>query len=421
MHSIPSIPAPRVAASLAAVAFLAASLLTSPAGADDWPQFRGPDRDGRSLATGLLKEWPEGGPKVEWTADGLGAGYGSLAIAGDRVWVQGVEGTQSVVHCLRRSDGGRVWTAALGPMLDQDRGPGPRSTPTVEGEFLWALTENGDLACLRAADGAALWSMNILTKFNAGNPGWRISESPLVDGDRLIVTPGGDGGIVALDKRTGDVVWKRPAIGSAGYASAIARNVGGEGGVRLVMNFTSDFGVGVRASDGELMWSYKKAANGTANCTTPVFADDRVFFTSAYDTGGGLLELKAEGGAVTMREAYFTREMDNHHGGVVLHDGAIFGFAGPTLACHDFKTGERLWRDRSVGKGATIFADGMLILLGENNTVGLAEASRAGYVEKGRFTIEDKGWPSWAHPAVCDGALYIRNQGTVTRYDVRAR
>ncbi len=384
----------------------------------DWPQWKGPDRTGISKETGLLKSWPEAGPSVAWSISNIGEGYGAVAIQGDRIFVQGVREGKSVVYCLNRADGKEVWATALGVRLGQDRGPGPRGTPTVEGDRVYALSENGDLACLRTRDGSALWQRNILKDFGGSNIRWLISESPLIDGARLIVMPGGnEAGIVALDKMTGKTIWTCKDLNEdAGYSSCLAVDVGG---VRTIIGFTSRAGVGVRASDGKLMWRYSQVSNRTANCSTPIFHDNKVFYTSAYDTGCALLSLRAQSGEVRAEEVYFNREMMNHHGGVVLVNGYLYGFSNSILTCMEFATGKVMWKDRSVGKGALTYADGMLYLLSENQVVGLAEASPQGYAEKGRFRITDQGYPSWAHPVVCGGKLYIRNQGMLTCYNVK--
>ena len=386
----------------------------------DWPQWQGPDRTGLSKETGLLQQWPASGPAVVWSASGLGAGYGSLAIKGDRIFVQGSNGRQSLVFSLNRADGKGVWSKALGAAGDNDRGPGPRGTPTLDGDRLYALTENGDLFCVKAADGTEVWHRNILRDFGGRNIPWLISESPLVDGNNVIVTPGGpNAAIVSLDKMTGKTVWTSKELSDeAGYASPVVADVQG---VRTVMTLTAQAGVGVRASDGKLMWRYRPVANGTANITTPIFFDNKVFYTSAYNTGGALLGLTAQNGVVDAKEIYFTREMQNHHGGVVLVNGYLYGFNNSILTCLEFATGKMMWRDRSVGKGSLTFADGNLYIESENNVVGLAEASPTGYKEKGRFRIADQGLPSWAHPVVSDGRLYIRNQATLASYDIRAK
>src|SRR6266545_3453542 len=338
----------------------------------DWPQWQGPDRTGVSKETGLLQQWPASGPPAIWSISGLGAGYGSIAVKGDRLFVQALHAAErtSTVASLNRADGKVVWRKSIGRSGNNDRGPGPRGTPTL-------------------------------------------------DGNNVIVTPGGPrAGIVALDKMTGKTVWTSQQLSDeAGYSSPIAADVQG---VRVYMTLTSSAGVGVRASDGKLMWRFQPVANGTANVATPVFADNKVFYTSNYGTGAALLGLSAQNGEVRAEQIYFTREMQNHHGGVVLVNGFLYGFHNTILVCLEFATGKVQWRDRSVGKGSLSYADGNLYILSEDNVVGLAAASPAGYQERGRFKIADQGLPSWAHPVVSGGVLYIRNQATLTAYNVRA-
>lgn len=400
---------------------LAAPLLVprlTHANTPQWPQWRGPNRDGVSTETGLLSSWPGDGPKVLWTASNLGSGYGSMAIADGRIYLQGSRNRESVVWCLDLNGGKAIWHAPLGPAMDQDRGPGPRGTPTVDGDRIYVLSENGTLACVRAKDAHLAWHKNILRDFGGRNPKWLLSESPLVDGEKLVFCPGGSGtGMVAVDKMSGRDVWTAKELSdTAGYSSIVAADIDG---VRTYMTLTANAGVGVRASDGKLMWRYERVANRVANCTTPIYSQNKVFYTSAYDTGCALLNLKAQDGAVRADEAYFSRDMMNHHGGVVLVNGYLYGFSNAILTCMEFATGKVAWRNRSVGKGALTYADGKLFLLGEGSVAGLAKASPDGYEELGRFNIPDSGLPSWAHPVVCGGKLYIRNQGTLTCYDVR--
>lgn len=396
----------------------AAALSVVSIGAADWPQWQGPNRTRISLETGLLKAWPSAGPAVVWTAGGLGSGFGSMAVVGDRVFVQGTRNRQSVVIALNRADGKEVWSKALGPAGSNDQGPGPRSTPSVDGDRLYVLTESGDLACLKT-DGTAVWQRNILRDFGGSQLQWLVTESPLVDGAHVVVSPGGQGaGMVKLDKMTGKTVWTSKELSDrAGYSSIIAADVQG---VRTYLTFTASAGVGVRASDGKLMFRYPRAANRTANITTPVFANNKVFFTSGYGTGAGLLDLTVKGDQVAANEVYFTLNMKNHHGGVVLVDGYLYGFNDSILTCLDFATGEVVWRDRSVGKGTVSYADGHLYVQSERNLVALVEASPKGYTEKGRFEIPDKGLASWAHPVVSDGRLYVRNQDTLVAYHIKA-
>jgi outer membrane protein assembly factor BamB len=405
-------------ASFAAVCAFAT--LDAQAPSTDWPQWRGADRNGISRDTGLLREWPRSGPALAWSASQLGSGFGSVSVAGNRVFVQGMKDRQSMVTSLDRASGKPVWSIALGSAQENDRGSGPRGTPTVDGDRVYVLTENGDLVCLLFADGKVVWRRNILREFGGRNINWLVSESPLVDGNRVIVTPGGRGaGMAALDKMTGATVWVTKELSDeAGYASSVVADVQG---VRTIMTFTGSAGVGVRASDGKLMWQYRNASNGTANIATPVYANGKVFFTSAYGTGGALLGLRTTGQDVSVQEIYFTRNMQNHHGGVVLVDGHLYGFNNSILTCLEFETGKVMWRDRSVGKGSVAYADGFLYILSEDNVVGLVEASPKGYREAGRFMIADQGWPSWAHPVVSGGRLYVRNQNVLASYDVRAK
>ena len=389
--------------------------------AADWPQWQGADRTRMSKETGLLKEWPAAGPPVIWTANNLGTGYGSMAVVGDRVFLQGARGPSSFVIALNRADGMEVWAKAIGPIdtrMRTNMGAGPRGTPTVDGDRLYVLTEAGDLACLKT-DGSPVWQLNILKDFGGSQLQWMISESPLVDGPHLVVSPGGPGaGIVKLDKMTGKTVWTTKELSdTAGYSSITVADVQG---VRTYMTFTARAGVGVRASDGKLMFSYAKAANNVANIATPVFSDDKVFFSSAYGAGGGLLALTVKDGEVAATEVYHTPNMRNHHGGMVLVDGYLYGFSDLILTCLEFATGNVMWRDRSVGKGSVTYADGHLYIQGENSMVGLAEASSTGYREKGRFSIPEKGQLSWAHPVISDGRLYVRNQDTLLVYDIKA-
>jgi len=405
---------------LVCVAAMAAGARGQPASGSDWPQWRGPDRTGLSRESALLRQWPASGPALRWSAANLGAGYGSLAVSGDRIFVQGARAGRSIVSTLNRADGKGLWSKALGPAGDNGMGSGPRSTPTVDGGRVYVLTENGDLACLLAKDGTSVWQRNILKDFGGRNIPWLLSESPLVDGNQVIVTPGGrNAGMVALDKMSGKTIWVSKELSDqAGYASPIVADVQG---VRTIMTLTAAAGVGVRASDGKLMWRYSSAANRTANVATPVFSDNKVFYSSAYGTGSALLGLRAAGGVVTAQEIYFTREMKNHHGGVVLVNGYVYGYDNSILTCLEFATGKRMWRHRSVGKGSVTYADGHLYILSENNVVGFVEATPAGYREKGRFKIRDQGWPSRAHPVVSGGRLYVRNQGTLVSYDIGAR
>ncbi len=384
--------------------------------AAEWPQWRGILRDGKSAETGLLKQWPEGGPKLLWKAQGLGEGYSSMSIAAGRVYTLGQRGDVEFVLALDAATGKKVWETAIGGPYRERRGDGPRGVPTVEGELLWTLAADGSLACLNAKTGAKVWSLNAVKDFGGSVPHWGYSESPLIDDDRVIFNAGGTGtAVVALNKNTGKLIWKSQSDGAA-YSSAILASVGK---TRQVLTFTSKGAMGVRADNGELLWRYDNVANRTANIATPIFRDGQVFYSSAYGTGAALLKLASDGGGVTANEVYFTREMMNHYSSSVLVGDMLYGFSNAILTAMKFGTGEVAWKDRSVGKGSVIFADGRLYLLGENGTVALAEATAEGYKEISRFSFVKSERPAWAPPAISDGKLFIRDQETMYCHAIR--
>lgn len=385
--------------------------------ADDWPQWRGPDRTGVSSETGLARQWPEQGPPLVWEISSLGNGYGTSAIVGDRLYIQGTRGDQSIVFALDLESGRELWSRSLGPRLVQEQGDGPRSTPTVEGGVLYVMTGLGELAALDGHDGSVQWQRNILDDFEGSKNRYGVSESPLINGDHVVVMPGGEGSTVAaLNKHTGETVWTSAELSdAAGYGSFIAADVDG---LRTLIGFTRAAGVGLRASDGSLLWRYERPSNEVANVATPIYDSGLAFYSSSYGVGGGAMRLHVKGDTVEAEEAYFSSRLQNHHGGVLLIDGHLYSFFGRTLTCANFETGEVVWKARSVGKGSLTSADGLLFLVGENHLVGLAEASPDGYEDGGRFAIEDHGRPSWAHPVVNGGRLYIRNQQQLSVYDV---
>jgi outer membrane protein assembly factor BamB len=589
------------------------------ASAADWPQWRGPARDGVGQESGLARQWPADGPRLLWQVDHVGVGYSSLAVVGDRIYTQGdLQGVEHVL-CLDAGDGSIVWAvqpepvaaalaqrvaaqfeqldadadgtldeaealAGLGwnfnqsdaplegdlesiardraarlmakldadgdgrltvaeaggpfagefgnidaedPNLDglelaaaradellaaadkdadraisrdesagtyaqrrfdqiderdpatnkgDDRltadelatyffksepgrdghlnadelaayyvrtlpgrdgrldatelrqgvggyrnpyGDGPRGTPTIDGDRVYVEGGRGDVACLDAATGATRWHVNLAADLGGGLPGWGYSESPLVEGDLLIVTPGGpQGALAALNKQTGEVVWRSAqATDSAHYSSPVAATIAG---VRQIVQFTGQNLLGVAADDGGLLWTYNGVNNGTANVATPVVRDDQVFASSGYGAGGALVRVAPSGDAQTAEQVYLEKRMANHHGGVVCLGAELYGFGNNGLMCLDFASGEIRWSARSVSKGSLVAADGLLFCLGENHEAALVEASADEYLERGRFAIENLGRPSWAHPVVAHGRLYLRNQGRLAAYDVAA-
>lgn len=409
----------RLAIVLSALGALAVSLPPAVAtqAPTDWPQWRGPNRDGRSAETGLLGQWPADGPPLEWKASGAGTGYSSMSTSGSRLYTMGArEGTEYIM-AFDRANGKKLWEVPNGERFSNDRGDGPRGTPTIEGNRLYALGGSGDLSCLDAATGARVWSVNVLEQFGGSNNRWGLSESPLVIGNRVIVNAGGpDASIVALDTGSGKVLW-RTESDAAGYSSAVLQQVGD---VPQVVVFTGERAVGVDSRDGRLLWEYPRVSNRVANIATPVVKDNYVFLSSDYGTGAALLRLEPQGNGVSATEVYFTQAMRNHHSSSVLVGNHLYGFSSAILTALQFDTGDVAWRDRSVGKGSLIYADGHLYLYSENGVVGLAEATPDGYREKGRFRIEQGSLPTWAHPIISDRTLYIRDQDTIYAYNIGA-
>ncbi len=380
-----------------------------------WPQWRGPNRDGISKETGLLKQWPADGPPLVWKAVGAGNGYSSFSIADGKLFTMGLRGDREFVIAFDITTGKEAWATAHGSAFRNDRGNGPRGTPTVDGDRVYALGGNGDLSALEARTGKIIWSKNVLKEFGGSNITWGISESPLVLGNKVLVNPGGPGAsIVALNKANGAVIWKSQSD-KAGYSSGIPVEING---ATQVVFFTSERAVGLDANDGRLLWEYSRPANNVANVATPIVRANRVFISSDYGTGGGVVEIKPDNKA---QEIWFTKDMRNHHSSSVLIGDYLYGFSSAILTAIKFDTGEIAWRDRSVGKGSLVYADGNLYCFSENGVVGLVEATPAGYKEKGRFRIPQDQLPTWTHPVVAGGRLYLRDQDTIYAYDVKAK
>ncbi len=383
--------------------------------AEDWPQWRGAARDGISPETGLLSSWPDAGPPLVWKSRGLGAGYSTVTISGRRIFTLGASKDTAYVFALDVETGKTLWRAKSGRHYRNNRGDGPRGAPTVDGNRVYALGGRGDLTVVDVATGKVHWSVNLLERFGGRNTSWGISESPLVLGDRVLANAGGsNASIVALHKDDGTVLWQSQRD-EAGYSSAVVATIRG---VRQAVFFTGERVVGISVDDGTLLWHYRRVSNRTANVATPIVRGNFVFVSSDYGTGCALLEIEGGRAGMTVREVYFNREMKNHHSSSVLVDGTLYGYSSRNLTALDFETGERLWRDRSVGKGSLIYADGHLYVFGEKGVMGLVVATRKGYREKGRFDVPRSNRPSWSHPVIANGKLYLRDQDTLYSYDI---
>jgi len=390
----------------------------------DWPQWQGAGRDAKSRETGLLKDWTKEGPPIAWQARGLGEGYSTPSIAAGRLFTMGHRDQNEHVFCLDEKDGKEMWAAPLGPGGKGGGYPGPRCTPTVDGDVLYALGCGGTLVCLKVADGKEVWRKELRKDFKGQAGGWEYSESPLVDGDRLIVTPGGKSAtLAALNKKTGESLWQAvvPEGDSAAYSSVIAADVEG---TRQYIQFLARGIVGIAAADGRYLWSYTRPANRTANCSTPIYFEGHVFAASSYGNGGGLAKLTRDGDGFKVDEVYFTKDMKNHHGGMILLDGYLYGSDEGKLTCMEFKTGQVKWKAGQPGKGSILYADGRLYYRNEGGkgTMFLVEATPEKYIERGRFNQPDRsGQNAWPHPVIANGRMYLRDQDLLLCYDVKLK
>ena len=418
--------------------FVMAVLSGTTAVAADWPQWQGPDRNAISKETGLLKEWPKDGPPLAWKVKDLGGGYSAPSVAAGRVFAMSNRGNDEVVWALDEKNGKELWSTRLGDAYKGQRMPqgkeGPGCTPTIDGEFAYALGSGGDLVCLQVTDGKVVWRKSLTADFGGTVPQWAYRESPLIDGDNVIVTPGGrEATLVALKKKTGEVVWKAQVRGgdAAAYSSVIAVDGGGQ---RQYVQLLTRGLVGVAAADGKFLWRYDRPASGFGiNCTTPLSHDGQVFASAAYNTGGGLVKLsKEDQGGVKAEEVWFSRNMQNHHGGVLLLDGSLYGANGGNeggfLVCLEFKTGKVMWDERDkpgrkgVKKGSVAFADDRIYYRQEDGTMILFEPSPKEYLERGRFEQPDRSrQPDWTHPVIANGKLYLRDQDVLLCYDVKKK
>jgi len=394
------------------------------AASGDWPQFRGPNRDSLSQDTGLLQQLPPAGPPLVWKATGLGAGYSTVSIVGNRVYTIGENNNSSQVIALDAADGEPVWKTRLGksgaPGMPSFEGP--RSTPTVEGGLLVAVSQWGDLACLDAAAGKELWRKDYDKDFGGKRPSWGFSESPLIDGEKVVITPGGaEGSVVALNKKTGALLWRSKGFAeSPHYASLIIAQIGG---VRQYIQLTAQSVVGVAAADGKVLWRAPRPGR-VAVIPTPIYSDGFVYVTSGYGVGCNLFKIAASGGQFTAEQVYANKVMANHHGGVIKVGDFVYGHSeGKGWTCQDFKSGEDKWQEKEkLGKGSIAYADGHFYLRTEDKgTIALIDTSPNGYVERGRFEqpgrSKNKAWP---HPVIIGGKLYLRDQDALLCYSLKA-
>jgi outer membrane protein assembly factor BamB len=389
--------------------------------ADDWPQWRGPDRDGISKEKSLLTEWPEGGPDLLWKAKGLGVGFSSLAVAKGRIFTLGDLDDGSYAITLDEKNGNLIWKTKVGEPGGHDGYPGTRSTPTVDGGQVFVLNQHSDIACIDAESGKLLWKKNLASDFGGKMmSGWKYSESPLVDGNRVICTPGGkDGTLVALDRKTGAKLWQTSDwTDTAAYSSVITATIHG---THQYIQLTGNSVAGVDPETGKVLWKADRPGK-TAVIPTPVVLDDIVFVTSGYGVGCNGFRISKKGSEWSSEEIYANLNIANHHGGVILVGEHVYGATGSTFRCVDIKSGESAFKERSVGKGATVYADGRFILRSEGGPVALIEATPKGMKEVSTFKQPDRSkYNAWPHPVVANGKLYLRDQDILLCYDLSAK
>ncbi|MDG2391133.1 MAG: PQQ-like beta-propeller repeat protein [Planctomycetaceae bacterium] len=406
-------------ASLAAVTLVLT--LSTVLYAGDWPQWRGPNRDAISTETGLLKAWPADGPPLAWKISGVGEGYSSVSIFNGKIYTLGDLEDGSYLMALNEADGSELWKTKIGLAGGHKGYPGTRSTPTFDSGQLFALNQYADFVCVDANSGELVWKVNLNDDFNGKMmSGWKYSESALVDGNQVVITPGGkDGTVVALDRTTGKQLWRtKDWTDAAGYSSVIIATIEG---TRQYIQLTGQSLAGIDPKTGKVLWVAERQGK-TAVIPTPVVHDNVVFVTSGYGVGCNAFRVTKEGDSWKTEELYANKGIANHHGGVVLLDGHVFGSTNGAFRCLDLSSGELAFEGRSVGKGATIYADGYLYLRAEKGPVALIKATSKGLEEVSRFDQPDRSKRNaWAHPVVANGKLYLRDQDILLCYDISAK
>lgn len=394
--------------------------------ADDWPQWRGPDRTDVSQESGLLQAWGEGGPKKVWTSQEGGLGYSGFAVVGDNVYTMGLEidGDDEFVICLSAKDGSKKWKTAIGNRYKNGWGDGPRSTPTIDGDHCYALTGKGNLACLSTKNGDVIWEKS-MTDLGGRIPGWGYCESVLVDGDHVICTPGGPkGALAALNKKDGKLVWQsKDFTDGAQYSSIVKAEINNQ---PQYIQLTMKSIVGISPEDGSIIWKSDWPGR-VAVIPTPIVKGNRIYVSSGYGVGCRAIEIDSNN---EVKQLYENRSMVNHHGGVIHVDGKLYGYCDGRRGgwtCQDFESGEVDWNEtKKLGKGAIAYADGCFYCLSERTgEVVLIKASSEGWQETGRFKLtpqttnrNPKG-KIWVHPVIANGKLYLRDQEIICCFDVK--
>jgi outer membrane protein assembly factor BamB len=401
------------------IAVIMLSLLASHSRAQDWPQWRGANQDNKSSEENLLQSWPEEGPSSVWVFDQAGLGYAGFSIVGGKLYTMGLDGDSEFAVCLNAETGEQVWKTELGKRFNNRWGDGPRSTPTVDGDHVYFMAPKGDLVCLNQ-DGTRVWSVS-MKDFGGSIPSWGYSESPLVDGDLVVCTPGGErGSLLALNKTNGEKVWQSVQATSSAHYSSVS--VFGEGENKAYVQLLVDQIVSVSPADGTVNWSSEWPGR-VAVIPSPIVVGNEVYVTSGY--GAGSKKITVENGRA--QESFSSKTMINHHGGIVLHEGHVYGYSdGKGFVCQDFESGTMNWNEKKkIKKGAVLFADNRFYYIEERSgDVILIEANPESWTERGRFTLSpqtEQRKPDgriWVHPVISNGKLYLRDQEFIHCYDI---
>jgi outer membrane protein assembly factor BamB len=386
------------------------------AAAQDWPQFRGENRDGVSPEKGLLANWPEAGPKEVWRRT-IGEGYSAISVVGDRLYTMYSgehEGTPvEFAAAFDAASGEELWRSPLGEKYDTEFGNGPRATPTVDGDTVYVLDSHGRFVALKTKDGSERWGVSLQGDFGAKQPGWGFSSSALVDGDQVVLEAGGPEGksYVALDKKTGEVKWTY-GDGGPGYNSAIVVEISGKKGYVYVIGDK----LNCVDENGAALWSHPWPRGETH--ASPLFvAPDKIFASGAEGVGGALIRVAKKDGETQVEEVWTTRFMRNHFSSSIVHDGHIFGFDNATLKSISVDDASLAWAKRGLGKGSLIYADGKLFVLSDRGQLLMVEATPEGYVERG--SVQALEGRSWTAPTLSNGRLYLRNHTEMVVYDLK--
>jgi len=402
---------------------LTVALLLSSAVFADVAQFRGPHRDGKYPDTGLLKAWPADGPRVIWTAEGLGDGYASPVVVGDTIYVPGMLADGKGYLFALDLNGKERWRLAYGVETKDGQAPGSRSTPTIDGNRAYIMSGLGVLYCIDLDARKKRWHVDMLRRFGAENIQWSIAESVLVDGNRVFCTPGSpSASVAALDKMTGDTLWTAAGVGK--QTSYCSPDIIRHGRRRLLLTETAKHVIGVDADTGELLWKHPHETDYDIHAVTPVYANGLVYYTGGYGSGGGALALSADGSAV--RPAWNDNNLDVQHHGVILLDGYIYGTghqSGRGMRCLELATGRVAWRSNEIRQGVVIYADGMIYVYEGpgSGIMSLVTATPQGFQRTGEFKVDFGDGNHWAHPVIAGKRLYVRHGKVMAAYDIAAQ